>query len=69
MLRWSIQNGVVVIPKSVTEKRILENFKVFDFELDAADMSAIESLDRGWRILDLTYRDGDHPYFPFNEEY
>jgi 2,5-diketo-D-gluconate reductase A len=49
VLRWHIQLGNVVIPKSVTPPRIEENFRLFDFELDAEQMAAIESLDRGER--------------------
>jgi diketogulonate reductase-like aldo/keto reductase len=45
VLRWLIQRGVVVIPKSVRKERIEENFNVFDFELTAVDMDAIASLD------------------------
>jgi diketogulonate reductase-like aldo/keto reductase len=45
ILRWLIQRGVVVIPKSVKKERIKENFNVFDFEIDPADMTAIRSLD------------------------
>ena len=48
-LRWHIQRGDVVFPKSVTRSRIEENFAIFDFELDDADMTAISSLDRGER--------------------
>ncbi|RVW10816.1 aldo/keto reductase [Prescottella agglutinans] len=46
VLRWHIQLGNVVIPKSVTPARIASNFDVFDFELSADDMFAISSLDR-----------------------
>ena len=48
-LRWHIQRGDVVFPKSVNRSRIEENFAIFDFELDAADMVAITALDRGER--------------------
>jgi 2,5-diketo-D-gluconate reductase A len=48
-LRWHIQRGDVVFPKSVTRSRIEENFAIFDFELAEADMTAISALDRGER--------------------
>jgi len=44
VLRWHIQLGNVVIPKSVTPSRIRENFNIFDFTLDAGDMAQIASL-------------------------
>jgi len=45
MIRWHLQIGNVVIPKSVTPARIEQNFAVFDFELDGEDLDAIASLD------------------------
>ncbi len=48
-LRWHIQRGDVVFPKSVTRSRVEENFDIFDFELDESDMAAITALDRGER--------------------
>ena len=45
MLRWLLQRGIVVIPKSVHKERMQENLDVFDFQLDEADMQAIRSLD------------------------
>jgi 2,5-diketo-D-gluconate reductase A len=50
VIRWHLQLGNVVIPKSVTPERIAENFDVFGFELDDAEMDAINALDRGGRI-------------------
>jgi 2,5-diketo-D-gluconate reductase A len=50
VIRWHLQLGNVVIPKSVTPARIAENFAVFDFELSDAEMEAIEDLDAGRRI-------------------
>jgi 2,5-diketo-D-gluconate reductase A len=49
ILRWHLQLGSVVIPKSVTPSRIVENFDVFGFELTDAEMDAIAGLDRGQR--------------------
>lgn len=45
MLRWHIQRGVVVIPKSTHYERMVENYNVFDFELSEEDMNVIEKLD------------------------
>jgi len=45
ILRWLVQRGVVVIPKSVKKERIVENIDVFDFELATEDMDAIMALD------------------------
>lgn len=46
MLRWNIQRGVVVIPKSVHKERMAENFNIFDFVLTDEDMAAIATLDK-----------------------
>ena len=56
VLRWHIQRGNVVFPKSSTPERIRENFEIFDFELEPREVEAIDGLDRdeGGRI-------GPHP--------
>jgi len=50
ILRWHLQTGNVVIPKSVTSSRIRENFELFDFSLSEDDMAALERLDAGERV-------------------
>lgn len=64
-LRAAVQKGIVVIPKSVNEKRILENADIWDFELTPEELQEYENLDRNLRFLDLSPRDGDHPHFPW----
>jgi len=54
VLRWHVQRGLLVIPKSNSLERIRENSRVFDFELDAADLSEIAGLETGERT-------GSHP--------
>ncbi|MEA2211242.1 MAG: 2,5-diketo-D-gluconate reductase [Solirubrobacteraceae bacterium] len=46
-LRWHIERGDIVFPKSTTPARIAENFELFDFELEGGDMKKINGLDRG----------------------
>lgn len=50
VLRWHLQLGNVVIPKSATPARIVENFDVFDFELNREEMAAVSALDTGTRL-------------------
>lgn len=49
VLRWHIQRGDIVFPKSVTPERVKSNFEIFDFELSDADMSDISALNRDER--------------------
>jgi diketogulonate reductase-like aldo/keto reductase len=49
MLRWGLQSGRSVIPKSTNPGRIAQNIDVFDFELSADEMAAVDALDTGRR--------------------
>ena len=49
MLRFLIELGVVVIPKSITAKRVKENINIFDFKLDDNDLAELKSADRNLR--------------------
>ena len=49
VLRWHLQLGNIVIPKSVTPARVRENFAVFDFSLTSDDLASLDALDRGER--------------------
>jgi len=50
ILRWDLQNGVVTIPKSTKEHRIIENASVFDFELTKEEMQRISGLNENVRV-------------------
>ena len=50
VLRWHVQHGLVTVPKSANPARLAENLRVFDFELEPADMAALDALDRGENI-------------------
>ncbi len=52
-LRWLIQKGCAVIPKSTREERILENSQIFDFELDLREMEAIDALNENYRSASI----------------
>ena len=56
VLRWHVQRGNIVFPKSTTPERIRENFELFDFELEPGDVERINGLDRG-----EAGRNGPHP--------
>ena len=47
VMRWHIQRGDILFPKTMSPARMRENLDVFDFELSAADMTALATLDRG----------------------
>ncbi|KAJ8398664.1 hypothetical protein AAFF_G00421920 [Aldrovandia affinis] len=64
LLRYQVQQGIAVIPKSVKPNHILENTKIFDFCLDEEDFGALQGLNRGWKscVIDSLK---SHPYYPF----
>lgn len=59
ILRWNVQRGVVVIPKSVHKERIEENFNIWDFTLSDEDMAKISSLDMGYQGTAVKHFDPD----------
>ncbi|CAI5665390.1 3-oxo-5-beta-steroid 4-dehydrogenase isoform X1 [Oreochromis niloticus] len=67
-LRFNIQRGVVVIPKSFNPERIKHNFQIFDFSLTEEEMKAIEALNKNIRFVELLMW-SDHPEYPFHDEY
>jgi len=69
LLRYNLQRGIIVIPKSVTPSRIEENWDILDFELSAEDMELIKTFDCNGRLVvpmvDGKFRDAAAPNFPF----
>jgi diketogulonate reductase-like aldo/keto reductase len=57
VLRWNVQRGVVVIPKSVHKERIEENFNIWDFSLTDEEMAKISSLDLGYQGIAIKHFD------------
>lgn len=55
MLRWALQNDIVIIPKSVHQERIYENAAIFDFEISAEDMAAINAMDENRSIMPASW--------------
>ncbi|XP_028285969.1 aldose reductase-related protein 2 [Parambassis ranga] len=64
LLRYHVQQGIAVIPKSDKSHHLIENTKIFDFCLTEEDMVALRGLDRGWRA-DVVDELKSHPYYPF----
>jgi len=73
VLRWQVQRGVIVIPKSVTASRIVENSQIMDFRLTDDEMKTIDSFNCDGRMivpmLNGKPRDAAHPDYPFNIEF
>ena len=73
VLRWQVQRGVIVIPKSVTPSRIEENGQIFDFSLTKDEMEHINNFECNGRlivpIVNGKPRDGAHIHYPFHIEF
>ena len=67
LLKFHVQRGVVVIPKSVTKERIIENSNIFDFELTDDELASLTALKTGERLVALEPMKSCKE-FPFNEE-
>lgn len=57
ILRWHIQEGNIIFPKSTNPQHIKDNFNIFDFELTADEMKQIEALDNGQRFFNMSLDD------------
>ncbi|XP_036216517.1 aldo-keto reductase family 1 member B1 isoform X2 [Bactrocera oleae] len=68
LIRYQLQRGNIVIPKSVNKNRIASNFDVFNFELTADDIATINSFNCNGRFVPLD-NDADHELYPFNDEF
>jgi methylglyoxal/glyoxal reductase len=53
LIRWSLQHGLIAIPKSIHEERIRENCEIFDFQLKQEDMELLDSLNENLRTVFL----------------
>lgn len=71
LLRFHVDRGVIVIPKTVSKDRMAENANIFDFSLSPEEIASIESLESGQRNVDLAQMDksmGSYKNYPFSEE-
>ncbi|OQV13516.1 Aldo-keto reductase family 1 member C1-like protein [Hypsibius exemplaris] len=66
LIRYMIERGRVVIPRSTNPVHIKENFEIFDFEMSKSEMSKLDGLDRNLRFFPFT-QFKDAPQFPFND--
>lgn len=65
ILRFLLQQGVAVIPKSATKSRIIENLNIFNFTIEKDDIQQLISLDKNKRIIEFKAM-RSHKYYPFN---
>ncbi|XP_076814558.1 aldo-keto reductase 1B-like [Clavelina lepadiformis] len=68
VMKYLLQRGIIVIPKSVTPSRIKSNLRLFDFTLSKEDMDVVDGFDRNFRGCALEWV-SDHKHYPFKENY
>ncbi|XP_055320009.1 1,5-anhydro-D-fructose reductase-like [Sitodiplosis mosellana] len=68
VLRYTLQNGAIIIPKSTNKNRIQENFNIFDFELSDTDMQIMHDLNNNYRLINFE-SDKDNKNYPFNIDF
>lgn len=68
LIRFQLDRGVIVIPKSVTRDRIVKNMEVFDFKLTDEELKELASFDRGFRFCALEWV-SHHKHYPFNIDF
>ena len=71
LIRFAVERGIIVVPKSTNPERIAQNFQVFDFSLDLDDINKLMSLngkDGAGRMFAFE-NCKDHPHYPFHDEY
>ncbi|KAL4660312.1 aldose reductase-like [Arapaima gigas] len=68
LIRFHIERGVIVIPKSVTPQRIQENYQVFDFELSEQEIKTILGFNRNWRVCPMQWA-VKHKDYPFSADF
>ncbi|XP_013138501.1 PREDICTED: aldose reductase-like [Papilio polytes] len=67
LIRYAIERGMIVIPKSVTKSRIEQNFQVFDFQLSPEEVQSVAALECSGRLCSMG--DVHHPDYPFHDEF
>ena len=68
LLRYSIDRGLIVIPKSINRDRIRTNAEIFDFSLTSEEMENLEKLNCDFRVVSVG-GNRNHKYYPFRENY
>ena len=70
LIRFGLDRGLVMIPKSVTPSRIDQNFDVFDFKLEAGEVEQLMGLQKDYKMRYCSFRGNEHcPWFPWTENY